>query len=609
MRPFVPFLCLFASGLLALSACTDGGTEGSAERTLCPIDAPPDRLAVCVSFESLEATDLGGLTARPIGDPELVPGRHGSAMAFDGLDDQLLMEGYRFDADALTLEAWVRPDGPQEGWASIIDFWQAGVRSFWLGTSCPGGAGPCDGTGWEVWTGDDYEEAKFSLAAGGWQHLAGVHDGQDLILYVNGAEAGRRLAVRPLSEGMGDLNIGGAGFLSDYFRGTVDEVLVWSEARSQSQICTDGGGAWGDDGCSYPQPVAEPPGPCAEVDDLIAEWVDYQRGELPEGVEAGVLPYLDEYQAVNTSFDPEAEAWTSMGAMALFTNSRELAVFAFLKAAEAEPDNPVTLSNAASMLLEVGYTEDARELLACSLYLYPTNATAVGNLGYSYAEDGDLPRAIDEYERAAELDANNPEWRYQAVQAALENGDRTRADDNLAELTPALLGSLDLSSYRGASGSSDSSASGAFCCPCDGNSFPDIVACTSECAVSLGCFTGICAYTATCEEPSGPPWNFGVKVCQPPTGVQVCISVNTQGDIALLGGASVLHGFIGIHAGVSYGVITNRFNLVLDVGLSRLPINTGASMTIDPATGSGSVGIGLSESTTNAGMSVGILQW
>ena len=108
---------------------------------------------------------------------------------------------------------------------------------------------------------------------------------------------------------------------------------------------------------------------------------------------------------------------------------------------------------------------------------------------------------------------------------------------------------------------------------------------------------------------TGPPFNIALKICHPPTGVQVCVSVDIQGTIALLGGASVLNGFLGIHAGVSYGVLTNQFNLVLDVGLARLPINTGASMTVDPSDGSGSVGIGLSESTTNMGMSVGILQW
>lgn len=606
MRYTFGLLCAVVLGAVPLVGCDDAtGTV----RSLCPIDAPPERLAVCVSFESLEETDLGGLTARPIGDPEIVAGRHGKAMAFDGIDDQLLMEDYRFDADALTLEAWVRPDGPQAGWASIIDFWQAGVRSFWLGTSCPGGGAPCDGTGWEVWTGDDFVEAAHSLAPNGWQHLAGVHDGRDLVLYVNGAEAGRRRDVRPISEGMGDLNIGGAGFLSDYFRGTVDEVLVWTEARTQAQICQDSGGDWGERGCAYSEPVAEPPGPCANIETLIAEWVDYQRGELPAGVEEGVLPYLDEYQAGNSSFEPEAEAWMSMASMALLTNSRELAVYAYLKAAQVEPDNPVNLSNASAMLLELDYTEDAQELLACSLYLHPTNATAVGNLAYSLVEDGDLGRAIDEYERAAELDPKNPEWRYQAVQAALEQGDRERADANLLELTPSLLGSLGLSNYRGASGSTDPSASGTFCCSCDGASFPDIVSCTSDCTAGLDCFVGICAYTATCEGPTGPPFNIALKICHPPTGVQVCVSVDIQGTIALLGGASVLNGFLGIHAGVSYGVFTNKFNLVLDVGLSRLPINTGASMSVDPSDGSGSVGIGLSESTTNMGMSVGILQW
>jgi hypothetical protein len=615
MRLLIALLSTWLLGallLLLLPGCTssdEGNGDGGSERTLCPIEAPPERLAVCVSFESLEETDLGELGARPIGDPEVVQGRHGLAMAFDGVDDQLLMEDYRFEGNALTLEAWVRPDGPQEGWASIIDFWQAGVRSFWLGTSCPGGAAPCDGTGWEVWTGNDYVEATYSLASDGWQHLAGVHDGRDLVLYLNGAEAGRQTNVRPIPNSFGDLNIGGAGFLSEYFRGVVDEVLVWSEARTQAQICADGGGEWGEGGCQYSEPVAEPPGPCAEIESLIAEWVDWQRGELPAGVEEGVLPYLDEFDAQHPDFDDEAEAWMSMGTLALVTNARELAVYAFLKAAEAEPDNPVHLSNVAAMMLELGYTDDARECLACSLYLFPTNATAVGNLAYSFAEDGDLGRAIDEYERAAELDEKNPEWRYQAAQTALESGDQERADRNLRPLTLAFLGSFGLTDYRGVAASDDPEAGFSFCCPCDGTTFDDVVSCVADCPVNLGCFVNICEYSGICEGPISPPFHIGIKLCHPPTGVQVCFSINTQGNIALLAGASVLNGYLGIHGGVEYSVVRGDFNIVIDAGLSRLPINTGASFTISPRDGSGSVGVGLSERTTNVGASVGLVRW
>ena len=361
--------------LIGSTACDcDSAVEDQPLDTLCP-DVPPAGMELCISFETLVQglgeSDVGGLELEVTGGGELVEGREGVAIGFSDDTGGVTVEGFSFTGQQLTVEAWVKPEGEQVHWATIVDWWYD-FQGFWLGGSdVPGG--------WEFWNGRALVEDPDGLVQGQWQHLAGVLDGEagTLALYINGVEM-HRIEGAPVFEpppGI-PLSIGARGDRSDFFLGVVDEVMIWSRVRTAEEICADGGGTWQADGCGYDQPVGDPPGPCEGVDcsghgtceleggqsvcncdpgyhaegldcledydpcvgidTLITEWVDWYLAGLEAGLESEVQAFVDSYESGNSAWDPQAEAWSSAAILALLHNSQEVFCLGMLKAVEIQ---------------------------------------------------------------------------------------------------------------------------------------------------------------------------------------------------------------------------------------------------------------------------------
>jgi hypothetical protein len=76
---------------------------------------------------------------------------------------------------------------------------------------------------------------------GEWYHIAGVYDGSEIIIYVNGVLEGSRSRSGSISTTTDNFYIGGdvdAGGGGAYFDGSVDELSIWNKALTQSQIQT-----------------------------------------------------------------------------------------------------------------------------------------------------------------------------------------------------------------------------------------------------------------------------------------------------------------------------------------------------------------------------------
>jgi len=78
-----------------------------------------------------------------------------------------------------------------------------------------------------------------------WSHLAVTYDGVTLRLWVNGNQVSSRALSGAMSTSAGVLRIGGTslggtnGPQAEFFRGKIDEVRVFSAARTQAQIQAD----------------------------------------------------------------------------------------------------------------------------------------------------------------------------------------------------------------------------------------------------------------------------------------------------------------------------------------------------------------------------------
>jgi glucose/arabinose dehydrogenase len=132
-------------------------------------------------------------------------GRHGGALAFDGINDRVTVaDAKSLDLAHMTLEAWVRP---RRGGSQSAIF----VK----------GRTPLRGP---------------TLRRNRWSHLAITWDGAVSRLYVNG----KHVATAPLAVKLrGPLRIGGNPILGEWFRGRIDDVRVYNRALSAAEIAAD----------------------------------------------------------------------------------------------------------------------------------------------------------------------------------------------------------------------------------------------------------------------------------------------------------------------------------------------------------------------------------
>jgi hypothetical protein len=171
------------------------------------------------------------------------------ALQFDGLDDfASIADKGDFDFDqAFTIEAWIKPLSKQPYDGTIED-----IGLVWGADSQP----PihwANYRGWgfllEAWHGEYLNEISFvvccgegvaygasvgpDLEAGDWYHFAGVYDAGERRGYRNGA-----LQMTPpgLEMDLADVNYILLGTKSASFHGLIDEVRIWSVARSEEEI-------------------------------------------------------------------------------------------------------------------------------------------------------------------------------------------------------------------------------------------------------------------------------------------------------------------------------------------------------------------------------------
>lgn len=161
-----------------------------------------------------------------------------SYATFDGTSSGLNMGAVPLDLqDQLTVMAWVRKtDNHDSNWASIVASAASGGSNgrFWLHHNQ-------DNTRYEFAV-RTTENRRFILSdlepSGGWQHVAGVYDGNTIRMYVDGVLQGQ---TRDLT---GDIEPHSNNFIFTIgrdatlrrFRGNIDEVRVFNRAMNAGEI-------------------------------------------------------------------------------------------------------------------------------------------------------------------------------------------------------------------------------------------------------------------------------------------------------------------------------------------------------------------------------------
>ena len=166
------------------------------------------------------------------------------ALAFDGIDDLVFVPyAPSYDVQSYTLEAWVFvrsvPSGNADHQAVVVNRWTYVLETsvFWLGIDDIAG-----GTFRAVMATGPIAPTTFaggSFGANSWHHLAAVYDSlaQEQRLFVDGIQVAQLHVTGSVNASTAPLMIGRqVGGPPRPFDGEIDEVRVWSVARSASDV-------------------------------------------------------------------------------------------------------------------------------------------------------------------------------------------------------------------------------------------------------------------------------------------------------------------------------------------------------------------------------------
>lgn len=162
-----------------------------------------------------------------------------SALSFDGQEEYLSLshnDSYNIET-GLTMEAWIFA----EEWAPFQ--WMGSIINKDNQSPDRGFAFRCGNNGtlsFVMAVDNSWEEAFTSqiMNTNQWHHVAVVIDNGTIRLYVDGQEsANHSFTGNPSHSPDMPINIGGSpGFSGRHFKGVIDEVRIWDEARTQEEL-------------------------------------------------------------------------------------------------------------------------------------------------------------------------------------------------------------------------------------------------------------------------------------------------------------------------------------------------------------------------------------
>ncbi len=173
-----------------------------------------------------------------------VKGQVGGALEFNGTDNYVVIPGFAAlnNLKAVTMMAWIKSSLSTRH--TIIERWLYGGKTnerslvLTVGPASKGvsfGLKPAPDTG-----GGGFLGSIGHVPTDGWAYIAVTSDGQKMKIYIDGVQDPRtKAAPGKIKPSTANLNIGGwyaEGEWSEYFKGIIDEVSIYSRALTAEEI-------------------------------------------------------------------------------------------------------------------------------------------------------------------------------------------------------------------------------------------------------------------------------------------------------------------------------------------------------------------------------------
>jgi len=183
-----------------------------------------------------------------VGDPQWVPGKLGGALEFNGDDYLNCGNGPSLQIqDEITITFWFQVEAFSNSWEAFLAKSDSAYRASRSATT--GNATHMGASGSSVGGGNGWFDAAIIVTDGQWHHWAGVYDGTEARIYIDGE-------LDTASPGMGQINLSSSdlyigensGATGRFLHGLLDEVRIYSRALRDTEILGVMAGA----GAEYP---------------------------------------------------------------------------------------------------------------------------------------------------------------------------------------------------------------------------------------------------------------------------------------------------------------------------------------------------------------------
>lgn len=191
--------------------------------------------------------ETSGTTAANLGNPSVngvvsgatwtTAGKNGGALSFDGVNDTVSVADYAaLDlTSGMTLSAWVKPSS-LSNWSTIMLKERSNGLAYAL-YAADGGNRPPSLYG--RINADRSVVSNSLLPLSTWTHVTGTYDGANMRLYINGALVATRAQTGSMTTSNNPLMVGGNSIWGEYFKGSLDDLRVYSVALSAAEVTND----------------------------------------------------------------------------------------------------------------------------------------------------------------------------------------------------------------------------------------------------------------------------------------------------------------------------------------------------------------------------------